>query len=111
MAFIDIVLTFARMIIAFIVVIGITTIMVASIVDIFVEATPLSFLTLKKLALDLLKKANETDNAFTKIFAIFLLYFRWLLILALDIFIIWVMLNFNWFPPWLTSWIRSVFPF
>ena len=111
MALIDLVWQFAYIIIAFIIMIGIAALAVASFIDIFVEADPLARMTLRRMLEGLLRRADETGNTVTKVFAIFLIYFRWALLLALDLFIIWVMLNFAWMPPWLRSWIRSVFPF
>lgn len=107
----DLIWQFAYIIIAFVIMIGIPAIAVASFIDIFVEADPLARVTMRRLLESLLRKAEETNNTVTKVFAIFLIYFRWALLLALDLFIIWILLNFAWMPPWLRSWLRSVFPF
>jgi len=107
----DLIWQFAYIIIAFIIMIGIPALAVASVLDILVEADPLARMTLRRLVEGMLRRADETGNTVTKVFAIMLMYFRWALLLALDLFIIYIMLHFNWLPPWLASWLRSVFPF
>ena len=107
----DIIWEFAWMIAAFIVMVGIPSLMIGSILDLFYEADPLARATLGKLARDLLQKAEQTGNTIAKVFAIMLIYFRWALLLALDLYIIYVIINYPWTPAWLRSWLRAVFPF
>ena len=107
----NIIWQFAWIIIAFVVMVGIPALAVASVIDIFVEADPLARMTMRRLVEGMLRRAQDSGNTVQYVFAIFLIYFRWALLLALDLFIIYIMLQFQWMPPWLSSWIRTVFPF
>ena len=64
MALASLIWQFAYIIIAFIVMIGIPALAVASIIDIFVEADPLARMTLRRLVEGMLRRAQESGNTF-----------------------------------------------
>lgn len=107
----DVIWQFAWMIVGFIVMVGIPALAIASVFDIFLEADPLARATLGDMARDLLQKAKETRNTVMRVFAILLLYFRWALLLALDLYVIYIIITYPWTPAWLKAWLRAVFPF